>query len=124
MRTRIISWVAGAVLVSLVVGLPGCDEQLEPKTHAPRPVVVRPLEMSDPSQALWLTGVVESWAQENIAFEVSGRVKYIIEEGTYLQGRWEETTRWFLRGRNWQRLTHRCTKRRSSRRRRMWIAHG
>ena len=72
------------------VGVSGCSEQPQPRTASPRPVVVTKLTATDPSRALRLTGVAESWAEEDIAFEVSGRVDYIVEEGTYLEGRWVE----------------------------------
>ena len=82
-----------AVTVLLALGMAGfigCGERDQPQAPAPRPVVVTKLVQTDPSQALRLTGVVESWAQEDIGFEVAGRVDYIVEAGTFLEGRWVE----------------------------------
>ena len=31
-----------------------------------------------------------SWKEQDISFEVSGRVEWIVEMGTNLEGRWEE----------------------------------
>ncbi len=48
------------------------------------------LEQTTPKRPLRLTGVVEPWSQEDIAFEVSGRINHVAEEGTYLEGHWVE----------------------------------
>ena len=37
------------------------------------------LKKSDPARSLAVTGVVGSWKTEDIGFEVSGRVQYVIE---------------------------------------------
>lgn len=87
------AWVimAAPALFAIVVG--GCGERPQEqskKVSPPRPVAVAKLVKSDPSQALRITGVVEAWADTDIAFEVSGRIDYIAEQGTFLEGRWVE----------------------------------
>lgn len=65
----------------LLIALAGCSKEAEPVTHAraPRPVSVIKLRQSDPARSLAVTGVVGSWKTEDIGFEVSGRVQYVIE---------------------------------------------
>jgi multidrug efflux pump subunit AcrA (membrane-fusion protein) len=53
-------------------------------------VEVVELRQTEPATPLRLTGTVEPWAEEDVAFEVSGRVTFIEEPGTFLEGRWEE----------------------------------
>jgi hypothetical protein len=48
------------------------------------------LEETDPSQDLRLTGSTVSWRTEEIAFEVGGRVAWIVEEGTEVYAPWGE----------------------------------
>ncbi len=68
----------------------GCAPESQSTAPSPRPVVVLELRESEPAAPLRLTGTVEPWAEEDVAFEVSGRVTYIAEPGTFLEGRWEE----------------------------------
>ena len=56
----------------------------------PRPVKVLELREIDPVKPLQLTGSVMSWKEQDISFEVSGRLEWIVEMGTNLAGRWEE----------------------------------
>ena len=60
------------------------------KVPNPRPVKVLELAVIDPVKPLQLTGSVMSWKEQDISFEVSGRVEWIVEMGTNLEGRWEE----------------------------------
>ncbi len=53
---------------------------------APRPVAVITLERIDPETKLRLTGSTEPWREEHIGFEVPGRVKWVVEEGTDVRG--------------------------------------
>jgi multidrug efflux pump subunit AcrA (membrane-fusion protein) len=76
-----------AVTMGLV--LSGCKKETI-RPPGPRPVTVVELKQFDPSEALRLTGVVEAWAEQDIGFEVAGRVTYVAEEGTFLRGHWEE----------------------------------
>ena len=69
----------------------GCDGKAPaPAAPAPRPVKVITLETINPVEPLLLTGSVESWKEQALSFEVSGRVEFVVETATYLEGRWEE----------------------------------
>lgn len=64
----------------LLIGFAGCSKEAELSvTRMPRPVSVIKLRQSDPARSLAVTGVVGSWKTEDIGFEVSGRVQYVIE---------------------------------------------
>lgn len=64
------------------------SQATEEAAAAPRPVAVVELGELDPSRSLLLTGSVQSWKEEDLAFEVGGRVEWIVEESTQLDGRW------------------------------------
>ena len=75
-------------LLLLFVGCGG--KEPSPVGPAPRPVKVIRLKEIDPVEPLLLTGSVESWKEQDVAFEVAGRVEFIVESSTYVAGRWEE----------------------------------
>ena len=81
-------------VVFLLTGLSmvsGCGGEKTTVTEpSPRPVTVLELREINPVKELQLTGSVKSWKEQDISFEVEGRVKRIVEMGTYLEGRWEE----------------------------------
>jgi len=67
---------------ALAIALAGCErEAVEVPQALPRPVTVSALKVSDPTRRLLLTAAVVSWKRENVGFEVSGRVKWVIERG-------------------------------------------
>jgi len=76
----------------LAAGASGCcigcgngpDQTVE---TPPRPVTVVELKATDPTSSLLLTGSVESWKQQDIGFEVSGRVEWVVEPGKDVEGR-------------------------------------
>lgn len=72
-----------------VLSMPGCggdspDQAV--RQAAPRPVSVITLHESNPNQSMTVTGTVGSWKTEDIGFEVSGRVQYVIEPETNVSG--------------------------------------
>jgi len=74
------------VLAAMLAG--GCGREDEiPVARPPRPVTAVRLHRLDPTQYLRRTGSVASWKQEKVAFEVGGRVEWIVEEGTEVKGR-------------------------------------
>ena len=74
----------------------GCDRETTANTApAPRPVTALELREIDPVQPLQLTGSVEAWKEQDVAFEVSGRVELIEEPGKQLEGRCKARTRRF-----------------------------
>jgi multidrug efflux pump subunit AcrA (membrane-fusion protein) len=75
-----------ATVVSAIVG--GCSVESRESTStasAPRPVSVIALREFEPSQSLAITGTVGSWKTEQLGFEVSGRVEYVIEPETHVE---------------------------------------
>ena len=75
-----------ALALSLGCGLiGGCSQEAE-TTHVPTPRPVTVLELSeiDPIKPLQLTGSVKAWKEQDVAFEVDGRVAWIVEMGTQL----------------------------------------
>ncbi len=79
------------VTLSCILMFTGCGrEETADTTPRPRPVTVLELSEINPVKPLQLTGSVKSWKEQDISFEVSGRVKWIVEMGTNLEGRWVE----------------------------------
>ncbi|HUT01155.1 MAG TPA: HlyD family efflux transporter periplasmic adaptor subunit [Phycisphaerae bacterium] len=75
------------VLAATAVALAGCQKAPPPKRPSPTPVTVLTLRVGDPSLGLRLTGSAEAWKQENIGFEVAGRVaKVLIERESFVEG--------------------------------------
>ena len=66
----------------------GCDkaEKTYPE-KAPLPVSVMTLSESTPVAARKVAGSVRSWKTEDIGFEVSGRVQWVVEPGLQIEGR-------------------------------------
>jgi multidrug efflux pump subunit AcrA (membrane-fusion protein) len=74
--------------------LAACAPKEPPKPReAQRPVTVFLLEEADPVKPLLLTGSVRSWKEQDVAFEVEGVVRFVVEPGTNLEGRWVEDER-------------------------------
>ena len=80
-----------ALVYTVLCTLVACSEKAPPpEAEAPRPVTVVVLKEMDPVRPLLLTGSVESWKEADVSFETEGRVKFIVESGTHLDGRWVE----------------------------------
>lgn len=84
-------WVhpTGAVLACLVTLL-GCAEEPPDPPPRPRPISVIELRETDPVESLQLTGSVKSWKEQDVSFEVSGRVAFVVDSTTQIEGRWVE----------------------------------
>lgn len=78
-----------AVLATIVLAACAPKEPPAPR-EAPRPVTVLQLKETDPVQPLLITGSVKSWKEQDVAFEVEGVVRFVVEQGTNLEGRWVE----------------------------------
>ncbi len=52
-----------------------------------RPVTVVAIKETNPELKLMLTGVVKSWKEEDFSFEVPGRIQWVIEKGTEVEGK-------------------------------------
>ena len=75
------------VCIATLGAVAGCMRKPVAPEKRPRPVTVVKLKTTDPTRALRLTGSTESWKEEKIAFEVCGRVEWVIEEGMEVEGR-------------------------------------
>lgn len=74
-----------------MAGISGCDSQQQaPPEKKPRPVEVRRLQLQSPPDASLVTASVASWKTEQIGFEVSGRVEWVIEPNEEVEGRVED----------------------------------
>ncbi|TWT60527.1 efflux RND transporter periplasmic adaptor subunit [Rubinisphaera italica] len=66
----------------------GCDrKKQETKEKRPRPVVVQLLTKQPPPSSSSISASVASWKTEEIGFEVGGRVQYVLEPNTEVEGR-------------------------------------
>jgi multidrug resistance efflux pump len=80
-------------LKSLWVSIPifmlffsACEKtKLKPKVQ-PRPVSALTLGQDSPTKLLRMTGSVEPYREEKIAFEVSGRIEYVLDVGSDVEG--------------------------------------
>ncbi len=67
----------------------GCTSRSDtaaPK-KSPRPVSVIELQATDPTSTERVTGVAGSWKTQELSFEVAGRVQYVAEPETDIEGR-------------------------------------
>jgi RND family efflux transporter MFP subunit len=79
------------ITLSCIFMLTGCGKKEATDTGpGPRPVTVLELRELNPVKPLQLTGSVMPWKEQDISFEVDGRLEWIVEMGTNLEGRWEE----------------------------------
>jgi len=91
MKHRIVSFSAVPLMVLGIGSMSGCRQAAPPdESPVPRPVSVLQLREIDPVKRLQITGVVQPWQEQDVAFEVAGRVRFIVQQGTQLKGRWEE----------------------------------
>ena len=84
---RINLYIALAGTVALILGATtGCEREPSATTAAKSavPVEVMTLRESNPARRQRLTGAVMPWKQEDVGFEVAGRVEWVVEEGAEL----------------------------------------
>ena len=87
------------LVMLLTAGLVGCGEEQKQRTEPlPRPVTVERLERTSPGGRGMFAGIVEAWASEDIASEVSGRIEFVVDEGERVEGRWVENGDVIIRG--------------------------
>jgi RND family efflux transporter MFP subunit len=86
------------LILSGVFMLTGCGKKDDTTGPNPRPVTVLELREINPVKPLQLTGSVMSWKEQDISFEVNGRLEWIVEMGTNLEGRWEEDSKVHITG--------------------------
>ena len=73
----------------LVVAVSGCrpEDDREAASPSARPVAYVELQRTNPSLKSLVAGSVESWKKELVGFQVSGRVSFMREPGTNIDGR-------------------------------------
>tara|TARA_R110002020_G_scaffold403635_6_gene613760 strand:- start:961 stop:2787 length:1827 start_codon:yes stop_codon:yes gene_type:complete len=77
--------VVAIVFFSLTIG---CDRNTKGTLEKrPRPVVVQLLKKQPPPSSSSISASVASWKTEEIGFEVGGRVEYVLEPNTEVEGR-------------------------------------
>lgn len=88
------------VALVMLLSAPACrkDGGDAPVAPAARPVSVVILREVDPVEPLRITGVVRAWMEQDVGFEVSGRVEWITEQGEQLRGLWEENGETIVQG--------------------------
>ena len=90
MNHRIVTFFGVPLLVLGIGSMTGCKPAPANDNPAPRPVSVLQLREVDPIKPLQITGSVQPWQEQDVAFEVGGRMRFIAQQGTQLEGRWEE----------------------------------
>lgn len=76
-----------SVLIGVVLTATACKkEEAAPEAPRPRPVTVIELAEVDPTTDLQIMGSVESWKEQDVSFEVGGRVEFVVEGSTNLPG--------------------------------------
>ena len=89
---------SAGIAAAFSLSLLGCrGEPVVPEKRA-RPVTVMTMAESQPGDGLGLPGRVESFAAEEIAAEVTGRLTFVAEEGQRLVGRYVEDDRVLVEG--------------------------
>lgn len=70
------------------LGILGCAARQPdtPREKRPRPVTVMTLQETNPGRLDQIAGSVASWKTENIGFEVSGRVRSVVEPDSDVEG--------------------------------------
>ncbi len=81
-------WLSGLwVWMGVLLMLSACeDQQAVQEKESPRAVAIQELHYGTPRAPAMRSGSVESWKQEDIGFEVAGRVRWIIESGSLVEG--------------------------------------
>ncbi len=92
MRARLLNtWVT--LLGCVLIAITGCKPQAKPVLEKrPRPVTVVTLHKQPPPNAALVTASVASWKTEDIGFEVNGRIDFVAEPNTEIEGRLSDKT--------------------------------
>ena len=87
-NSPLFSLIATTLLLNAIVAS-GCknSEEVGSEEKQPRPVRVATLTSVAPPESTKVTASVSAWKTEDIGFEVSGRVKYVAEPNSPIEGR-------------------------------------
>ena len=72
--------------LTVVTMIAGCEQEAGPTTMPTRPVTVMQLSPQDFARERSLTGVVDLYREEDIGFEIGGRVTTVLNEGLEVRG--------------------------------------
>ena len=81
MKTYLRLWSFAALVMTA-----GCEQEIGRSTMPTRPVTVIELSKQDFARERSLTGVVGLYREENIGFEIGGRVTMVLNEGLEVSG--------------------------------------
>ena len=81
MKTLIRLW-----LLAVFTMAAGCEQDIDSSTMPTRPVTVIELSQQDFARERTLTGVVDLYREEDIGFEIDGRVTTVLNEGLEVRG--------------------------------------
>ena len=73
--------------VPLIVLAAGCGSGKRAPAKAPRPVSVLTLRETDPRRLDRVAASVSAWKTEDFGFEVAGRLQFVVEPDTHIEGR-------------------------------------
>lgn len=77
--------------IVLFIAACACGDRSPPKPPVlPRPVTVMELGDRAPLRPVQVPGSVVAWREDDVAFEVNGRIVEMVEAGTYREGQWRE----------------------------------
>ena len=80
-------WMVGGAVMCAAALMCSCGSEAEAPTLSARPVTALRLKRVNPEDRVKLTGSVKAWKEQSVGFEVSGRVAWVIDEGTDVDGR-------------------------------------
>lgn len=87
------------IVVFFLPALTSCSEEVKTqRVPTPRPVTVQFLKSSNPEMGRRVTGSVAPWKKEDIGFEVSGRIEFVVQENVEVKGKWVEGKKVFSKG--------------------------
>ncbi|MEM6473566.1 MAG: hypothetical protein AAF802_28665, partial [Planctomycetota bacterium] len=76
------------LLLSTCLALVGCDSSDEAIIQRrPRPVATRTLIQQLSPNAAFVTASAGAWKTEDLGFEVSGRVEFVVDQNAEIEGR-------------------------------------
>ena len=81
MKTLIYPWSLAVLAIAA-----GCGQEIDPSIMPTRPVTVIELSEQDFARERTLTGVVDLYREEDIGFEIGGRVTTVLNEGLEVRG--------------------------------------
>lgn len=73
------------IVLVLCIGISGCEQKKKQNHISCYPVKFKIMEKENPSRNLRLTGSAKAWRMESLSFEVSGRVRNVLDENTEVE---------------------------------------